>query len=78
MIQSYEDKHHFRNQNGLFVLNKIFLLQTIFAFKIYAVDPELWRCTIFGPEMVHLLQMFFWKIITIILIYLLAPFIVEN
>ena len=29
-------------------------------------------------KIVHLLRIFFWKIITIILIYLLAPFIVQN
>ena len=46
--------------------------------KILTVDPELWGCTIFGPKMVHLPQFFFWKIIKIILIYLLAPFIVQN
>ena len=46
--------------------------------KILAVDPELWGCTIFGPKMVHLPQIFFWKIINIILIYLLAPFIGQN
>ena len=28
--------------------------------------------------MIHKSQIFFWKIITIILIYLLAPFIVQN
>ena len=46
--------------------------------KILTADPELWRCTICGPKMVHFLQIFFWKIITIILIYLLAPFIEQN
>ena len=47
--------------------------------KILTADPELWGCTIFGPKMVHLPQTnFFWKIINIILIYLLAPFIVQN
>ena len=46
--------------------------------KILTADPELWGCTIFGPKMVHLPQIFFWKIINIILIYLLAPFIVQN
>ena len=46
--------------------------------KIYTVDPELQGCTIFGSKMVHLHQFFFWKIIKIILIYLLAPFIVQN
>ena len=49
--------------------------------KILAADPELWQCTIFGPTMFHLPQIFFFfflKIITIILIYLLAPFIAQN
>ena len=46
--------------------------------KILQADPELWGCAIFGPKMVHLPQIFFWKIINIILIYLLAPFIVQN
>ena len=47
--------------------------------KNLTVDPELWECVIFGPKMVHLPQtFFFWKIINIILIYLLAPFIVQN
>ena len=94
MIQSYEDKHHFRDQNGSFVLNKNVLVQTIvitFIYlsalfivqnfkKILTADPELWWCAIFGPKMVHLPQAFFFfeKIITIILIYLLAPFILQN
>ena len=44
--------------------------------KISTVDSELWGCAIFGLKMVHLPQTnFFWKIINIILIYLLAPFI---
>ena len=33
--QSYEDKHHFRDQNGPFVLNKNFLVQTIVITFIY-------------------------------------------
>ena len=42
-------------------------------------DPELRGCTIFGPKMVHFpKQIFFWKIISITLVYLLAPFIVYN
>ena len=44
--------------------------------KILTADLALWRCTNFGPKMVHLPQTkFLWKIITIIFIYLLAPFI---
>ena len=58
---------HFRAQNGPFVMNKIFLVQTIIITFIYLLalfivqnlkkiltaDPELWGCTIFGPKMVH-------------------------
>ena len=36
--QSYEDKHHFRDQNGPFVLNKNFFVQTIFISFIYLLD----------------------------------------
>ena len=46
--------------------------------KILTADPELWQCSVFGPKMVHFPQIFFWKIITIILIFLLVPFIVKN
>ena len=47
--------------------------------KKITTDPELWRCTIFEPKVVHLPhQKFFSKIITIIPIYLLAPFIAQN
>ena len=35
LIQSYEDVCHFRDQNGPFVLNKMFLVQTIFITFIY-------------------------------------------
>ena len=52
-----------------------------FSFKKLTADPELWGCAIFGPKMVHLPQtnfFFFLKIINIILIYLLAPLIVQN
>ena len=83
---------HFRAQNGPFVMNKIFLVQTIiitFVYllalfivqnlkKILTVNPELWRCLIFGPKMVHLPQFFFKKIINIIFIYLSAPFILQK
>ena len=69
---------------------QIFLVQTIIITFIYLLtlfivqnsktiltaDSELWGCTIFGPKMVHLpYTNFFWKIINVILIYLLAPFI---
>ena len=47
--------------------------------RILTADPELWGCAIFVPKKVHLPQtIFFLKIINIILIYLLAPFIVQN
>ena len=47
--------------------------------KILIADPELWGCAIFGPKMVDLAgPIFFLKIINIILIYLLAPFTVQN
>ena len=83
---------HFQAQNGPFILNKIFLVQTIiitFIYllvlfivqhlkKIFTADLELWGCAIFGAKMVHLPQFFFGKKINIIFIYLLAPFIVQN
>ena len=85
---------HFRAQNGPFVLNKIFLVQTIIITFIYLLAlfivqnlkkflqriQSFEECAIFGPKMVHLPQAFFFfeKIITIILIYLLAPFILQN
>ena len=48
--------------------------------KVLTADPELSECTIFGSKMVDLPQtfLFLWKIINIILIYLLATFIVQN
>ena len=48
--------------------------------KIVTKDPELWGCTIFGPKMVPFAshKFFFLKIINIILIYQLVPFIVQN
>ena len=48
--------------------------------KLLTADPESWGCAIFGPKMVHLPPhfFFFFLIINIILIYLLAPFIVQN
>ena len=89
-IQSYE-MCHFRAQNGPFVMEKKFVQTIIITFiyllslfivqnfkKKFTVDPELWGCPIFGPKMVHLLQTnFFWKIIRIILVYLLVPFILR-
>ena len=48
--------------------------------KILTADPELLGCAIFGPKIVHLSppKKCFWKIINIILIYLLPPFIVQE
>ena len=43
------------------------------------MEPELWGCAIFGTKMAPLPQTnFFSKVINIILIYLLAPFIGQN
>ena len=85
---------HFQVRNGPFVLNFFGTNHYYYChlpigpfhcakFKnVLAADPELWGCTIFGPTMVHLppppLKNFFWKIMDIILIYLLASFIVLN
>ena len=47
--------------------------------KILRADQELWECAIFGSKMVHLPQTnIFWKIINITLIFLLAPFTMQN
>ena len=35
LIQSYEDKHHFQEQNGSFFLNKNFLAQAVVITFIY-------------------------------------------
>ena len=64
---------HFWTQNGPFVINNFFLIQTIIITFIYLLalfigqnfkkiltaDQELWGCTIFGPKMVHLPQTIF-------------------
>ena len=48
-------------------------------FTFFTADPDFGGCAIFGPKMVHLPQTnIFWKIVNIILIYLLAPFIAQN
>ena len=79
-------------QNDPFVLNIFFGTNHCYYFhlsigpfhcakftKILTVDAELWRCTIFEHKKIHLPHtIFFWKIIDIILIHLLAPFIVQN
>ena len=89
-VQIYEDvpfsdpKYPNLSQNNPNILVQIITVTFIYLLalligqnfkKILTADPELWKCTIFGPKMVHLPKIFFWKIINITLIYLLAPFI---
>ena len=84
---------HFRTQNGPFVMNKIFLVQTIIITFIYLLALFIVQnlkkflqqiqsyedAPFLGPKWsICPKQIFFWKIINIILIYLLAPFIVQN
>ena len=84
---------HFRAQNGPFVLNKIFLVQTIIITFIYLLALFIVQnlkkflqqiqsyedAPFLGPKWsICPKQIFFWKIINIILIYLLAPFIAQN
>ena len=83
---------HFWTQNYPFVLNKIFLVQTIITTFIYLMalfivqnfNKFLQRIQSYegtpflGPNWsICPKEIFFWKIIKIILIYLLAPFIVK-
>ena len=81
---------HFRAQNGPFVLNKFFLVQTITTTFIYLLalfilqnlknsysGSRIMRMHHFGGQNgLFAPNNFFWKIINIILIYLLTPFIV--
>ena len=84
---------HFQAQNGPFVLNKTFLVQTIIITFIYLLAlftvqnlkkflqqiQSYEDAPFLGPKWsICPKQIFFWKIINIILIYLLAPFIVQN
>ena len=82
---------HFQAQKSPFILNKIFLVQTIIITFIYLLvlfivqnlknsynGSRVMRIAIFGAKMVHLPQFFFGKKINIIFIYLLAPFTVQN
>ena len=84
---------HFRTQNGPFVLNKFFLVQTIIITFIYLLALFIVQnlkkflqqiqsyedAPFLGPKWsICPKQIFFWKIINIILIYLLASFIVQN
>ena len=91
-IQSYEDvpfsgpkcpifyEQIFLGTNHYYYFNlPIGLFHCAKFLKILIEDPELWGCAIFGPKMIHLPQAnFFLKINSITLIYLLAPFIVQN
>ena len=84
---------HFQIQNDPFVLDKIFLVQTIIItfisllalFIVLNLKKFLQRIQSFedapflDPEWsICPTQTFFWKIIDIILSYLLAPFTVQN
>ena len=84
---------HFQFQNCPLVLNKIFLVQTIIITYIYLLaifivqNLKKFLQQIQSYEAVPFLgptwsicpkQFFFWKIINIILIYLLAPFIAQK
>ena len=82
---------HFRDQNGPFVMNKFFLVQTIIITFIYLLaflmvqNLEKFLQQIQSYEDVPFLgtkwstcPIFFWKIINITFIYLLAPFIVQS
>ena len=84
---------NFRSQNGPFVLNKNFLVQTIIITFIYLLTlftvqnftkflqqiQSYEDVPFWGPKRSTCpKQILFWKIIQIILIYLLAPFIVQN
>ena len=85
---------HFWAQNDAFVLNNIFLVQTIIITFIYLLALFIGQnlkkflqriqsyedAPFWGPKWSICPEQFFffWKIINTILIYLLAPFIVEN
>ena len=84
---------HFRVQNGPFVLNKFFSVQTIIITFIYLLAlftvqnfkkffqriQSYEDAPFLGPNWsISHKQFFFCKIINIILIFLLTPFIVQN
>ena len=84
---------HFRVQNGPFTPNKIFLVQTIIItfidllalFIVQNLKKFLQRIQSYedmpflDPKWsISSKQIFFGKIINIILIYLIAPFILQN
>ena len=73
---------HFQAQNSPFVLEQIFLVQTIiitfiYLFKILTANPVM-RMRHFFAQNGTFTPIFFWKIINIIFIWLLAPFIVQH
>ena len=85
--------YHFWAQNSPFVLNKIFLVQTIIITFIYLLTLFIVQnlkkfllqiqsykdVPFLGPKWsICPKQFFLWKVIKIILIYLLAPFIGQN
>ena len=84
---------HFRTQNGPFVLNKFFLVQTIIITFIYLLalfivqnlkkflqrNQSYDDAPFLDPKWSNSpKQTVFWKIIIFILIYLLVPFIMQN
>ena len=73
---------HFRTQNGPFVLNKFFLVQTIIITFIYLLALFIVQNLKKFLQQIQSYEdapfLLFLKIINIILIYLLAPFIVQN
>ena len=73
---------HFRTQNGPFVLNIFFFLLALFIVenlnKFLQQIQSYEDVLLFGPKRSIFPQNFFWKIVKIILIYLLGPFIVQN
>ena len=87
LIQSYEDKLHFQDQNGSLFLNKIFLAQAVVITVIYLLALfivqsyrrfRIMRMYHFWVQNGQFAPNFLWKIITIILMYLRTPFIVLN
>ena len=83
---------HFQAQNGPFVMNKIFLVQTIIITFIYLLAlftvqnlkkflqqiQSYQDVPFLGPKWPICSNFFFLKNINIVLIYLLAPFIVQH
>ena len=74
-----------RDQNFFWYKPVLLLSSTYWPFSMCKIlknsysGSRVMRCAILGAKMVHLLQTFFFlKIINIILIYLLNPFIEQN